>query len=136
MSDNGKKREEVIQHLQMIQGVIARMNSNSFLLKRWSIALTIALLVYIHANIGQINYIAIAVLNMPIIAFWLLDSVYLRQEKGYVALHDKVCKRDKTDFEMRGLKKKFNFWSVAFSKTICSFYLIEILLLNSLFALK
>ena len=37
--------ENKIRHLKMIQGVINKMASNSFLLKRWSVVLVSALFV-------------------------------------------------------------------------------------------
>ena len=35
--------ENKVAHLEMIQRVIARMASNSFLIKRWSVTLVVAL---------------------------------------------------------------------------------------------
>ena len=122
-NNSDKEREEVIQHLQMIQAVITRMNSNSFSLKRWSLALLLALIV-LYSNAGiDIDKEIVAWFGLfAIVVFWYLDSFYLWQERGYVALYNKIRKQKKTDFAMRGLVGEVKFVDVLFSKTIFLFY--------------
>ena len=116
-----KNREEVIQHLQMIQGVITRMNSNSFSLRRWVLAFLLALIILISKT--EVNELIVALISSLIImVLWCLDSFYLWQERGYVALYNKIRKQKKTDFEMRGLVDEVKILDVLFSKTIIPFY--------------
>ena len=69
-----------IQHLQMILGIINRMASNSFALKGW----TVTLVVGVYAFWGQqSNKKLFLIAYIPIIAFWLLDSFYLLQERQF-----------------------------------------------------
>ena len=126
MADNSHKREEVIQHLQMIQAVIARMNSNSFSLKRWGLAFLLAL-IFLISNTEADQLIVALIGSITIMVFWYLDSFYLWQERGYVALYNKIRQQKKTDFEMRGLVGEVKFANVFFSKTICVFYLVALL---------
>ena len=76
-----------IQHLQMILGIINRMASNSFALKGW----TVTLVVGVYAFWGQqSNKKLFLIAYIPIIAFWLLDSFYLLQERQFRKLYNAV----------------------------------------------
>jgi hypothetical protein len=75
--------EDRREHLRMIQAVIARMASNSFLLKGWSVTLAAALI----AIGAKEAALAIAITAAgPVVAFWALDGYYLLQERRYRAL--------------------------------------------------
>ena len=76
-----------IAHLQMIQAVITRMGSNSFLLKGWSVTL-VAGLFALAASGGKWSYAMLGLL--PSLSFWWLDAYYLRQERLFRKLHDAV----------------------------------------------
>lgn len=65
-------------HLEMIQGVIARIAGNSFLLKGWSVTIAAALFA-LAARDSNSQFACIALL--PSIVFWGLDAYYLRQER-------------------------------------------------------
>lgn len=94
--------DDVRQHLSFIQGVIARMNSNSFSMKGWMVALVSALCAVYAGNAsapcGQ-NFFIVAI--VVTIIFWCLDSYYLRMERQYRDLYSHVLE-DKvdTDFNM------------------------------------
>ncbi|MGX1266794.1 hypothetical protein RKD55_004738 [Rossellomorea marisflavi] len=45
--------EEKMRHLELIQNVMSRMASNSFLLKGWTVTLVVGLLAF--ANISEMN---------------------------------------------------------------------------------
>ena len=79
--------EQKIAHLTMIQGVISRMASNSFQLKGWSVVLVSAL-VALAAKDGTPSLVYVAYL--PSLVFWLLDGYFLRQERLFRALYDRV----------------------------------------------
>lgn len=101
-------------HLQMIQGVIARMGQNSFSLKSWAVTLVAGL--FALAAAGSQPKVALLALP-PLLTFWLLDAYYLRQESLYRMLFDEVRKRrgsgtdysmDVSDFPVRYSER---FWS-------------------------
>ena len=115
--------DESIKHLEFIQGVIARMNSNSFLIKGWMITLVAALFA-LAAKDANNRYILITYLIIP--AFWLLDAFYLSFERQYRLLYDKVRSSQTTDFSMNisSYKQGPQSWPRAFfSKTLLAFYL-------------
>lgn len=124
------------KHLDMIQSVITRMASNSFLIKGWTITL-VSLIFGLSSDKAQISSIPIVLL--PVIAFWILDGYYLRQERLFRQLYDKVRQQteDKIDFSMNTSEfskktdppdplfpdKKVDSWlRVCFSSTIAWFY--------------
>lgn len=78
-------REDRIEHLKIIQAVIARMAQNSFALKGWAVVIVAALLSIAAAG-SQRALIFIALI--PVVAFWLLDGYYLRQERLFRRLYD------------------------------------------------
>lgn len=91
--------DSLIAHLQMIQAVIARMASNSFLIKGWTLTLVAAILA-LSIKDGPPTLVVLALL--PAIGFWLLDSYYLRQERLFRKLYDRAQERGKdgVDFSM------------------------------------
>jgi len=116
--------ENKIKHLEMIQGIINRMASNSFLLKGWSVVLVSALFV-LSAKETNIFFICLAFL--PALAFWELDGYFLWQERLYRKLYDKVRKMNETeiDFSMNTstVSKEVKPWiCVTFSKTLRIFH--------------
>jgi len=88
------------KHLEFIQNVITRMNTNSFLIKGWTITLVAALFA-LAAKDSDKNFIIIGL--FPTIIFWFLDAYYLRQERLYVCLYEKVTKmkEENVDFDMK-----------------------------------
>ena len=86
-------------HMEMIQNVISRMASNSFMLKGWAVTL-IAGIFALASKDAEKTYFLIA--YVPIIIFWVLDSYYLRFERQYRNLYDKVRRMndDDIDFSM------------------------------------
>lgn len=76
-----------LSHLQMLQAVITRMAGNSFLLKGWSVTLVSALFALAAAK-ANIYFIYLA--YFPVVSFWILDGYFLRQERLFRALYDRV----------------------------------------------
>ena len=74
-------------HLAMIQGVITRMGTNSFVLKGWNVTMVSALFA-LAVKDSNSRFIMIAFL--PALAFWILDAYYLRQERLFRKLFDDV----------------------------------------------
>lgn len=116
------------KHLEFIQSVITRMNSNSFLIKGWTITLVSALFA-LAAKDANVNYVLISYIVIPV--FWILDGFYIAVERRYRDLYAKVAAKveDKIDFKMDASKfnKGNRTWvGGIFSKTLIPFYGISI----------
>ena len=117
--------EAHIRHLEMIQSIVARMATNSFLAKGW--ALTIAVAAYGFA-VSHLNpWICLAGI-LSSLGFWWLDAYYLRAERSFRCLYNAACKPG-TAVEIFSLnvgdyKKDQNLaWGrVFFSATLFIFY--------------
>ncbi|MCA0426127.1 MAG: hypothetical protein LCH37_01705 [Bacteroidetes bacterium] len=81
MNEQPKVNEK---HLDHIQAVITRHNSNSFMIKGW--AITICTVVLTVAGTWKEPVIALVAL-VPVFVFWLLDSFYLANERCFVSLY-------------------------------------------------
>jgi hypothetical protein len=140
-----------IKHLEFVQGVINRLNSNSFMIKGWSITLTSA----IFAITGTIKEPILCFISLgPIIIFWILDSIFLANERCFISLYSCIINNNTLSIEKNKLKKnsttesskdyniselsmnfnqfkeikRNNWYSVLFSNTISWFYSILVLL--------
>lgn len=116
--------ESKLKHLEMIQGVINRMASNSFLLKGWSVTLISALFA-LAAN--DTNQLFIYLAYFPCVAFWSLDGFFLWQEKMYRKLYEEVAQKTESeiDFNLNAVKYKDeveSWFSVCFSTTLKMFH--------------
>ncbi len=91
--------EKRIKHLEMIQGVVNRLSTNSFLLKGWSVVLVSALFA-LSAKDRKLFFVYLA--YFPAFAFWGLDGYFLWQERLYRGLYNKVrtMAEDEVDFSM------------------------------------
>ena len=135
------------KHLDYLQAIITRHNTNSFMLKGWTITLLSALL----ALSGAIKEPNLTLIGLfPILIFWLLDSFYLSNERCFIDLfnsavtgqyelpHSKTCKKDfiTSDQNIKGIIQEFDmdfkkfkiwkdnsWWTVFKSKSIIWFYL-------------
>jgi hypothetical protein len=96
MTEDGRK------HLELIQQVVTRMNSNSFQLKGWSVTLVAALFAL---SVTEANKVFAGLAIVPIMAFWLLDAYYLGMERCYRDLYDLL--RVKSDQELKELNKPY-----------------------------
>jgi len=111
-------------HLEMIQGVINRLSSNSFLLKGWSVVLVSALFA-LAAEGSNASFVLIA--YFPAVIFWGLDGYFLHQERLFRALYDhvRILAEEKIDFSMNTslVKESVATWSeVTLSKTLVPFH--------------
>lgn len=90
-----------LKHLELIQKVITRMANNSFLLKGWSVTILSAILAIAASKDGLRQIVWIGFL--PAVMFWLLDGYFLRQERLYRKLWDRIRagnQEGETDFSM------------------------------------
>ena len=77
-------RGYMLKEIELIQDVIKRMASNSFLIKGWAITLVVASLLLR----GSRHQAMIAFI--PLLMFWFLDAYFLWQEKMYRELYSWV----------------------------------------------
>ena len=113
-----------LKHLDLIQGIINRMASNSFSLKNWTVVLVSALFALAAKNSDTI-FISIAF--FPVTAFWLLDGYFLRQERLYRKLYDRVRNLEEEDIDFSMNTTDFyhhvdSWLGVCFSITLLIFY--------------
>jgi hypothetical protein len=117
-----------VKHMEMIQGVISRLGTNSFLIKGWGITVAAAFWGF---GIGEKEWgLALASL-IPIALFWWLDGYFLRVERLFRALHEAVRTGEPTvePFFMAASKTEFaskvadtSRRDVLFSETLFAFY--------------
>ena len=93
--------EDKIKHLEFIQNIITRMNTNSFQIKEWMITIVSALLA-LYASSQEKMYIFVAI--VPTLVFWCLDAYYLQQERKFRGLYDDVVKTLKPQSDQEPLK--------------------------------
>ena len=118
--------EQKLKHLELIQGVINRLATNSFQMKGWTVVLVAAILVLLaRENRLEAAYIALA----PILAFWSLDGYFLWQERLYRTLYDHVRSlgEGQIDFSMNVAPFRTGYrrsWiGATLSRTILAFYI-------------
>jgi hypothetical protein len=91
--------ESKIRHLEMIQRIIDRMANCSFMLKGWSITLVLG----VFTLLGVENFkTCFYIVYVPVLAFWYLDAYFLRQERLYRKLYEKIRLEDSpvSDFSL------------------------------------
>jgi hypothetical protein len=135
-------KEEKIKHLEFIQNIITRHNTNSFQIKGLTVAIVSALLA-VYASNNNLEFIWIGII--PTILFWFLDSYYLQLERKFRGLYNDVAGVSKEPKEIKEMEMrpdlynggKYKFINVLFSNTICPLYLfISIGLIVFYFYLK
>lgn len=77
------------KHMDYIQSAISRMSSNSFYLKGWNVTIIAAIVALSFKESDWRIYACALVLN---VVFWFLDAYYLKQEKLFRELYNKVSK--------------------------------------------
>lgn len=93
------------KHLEIIQGVITRMGSNSFIIKGWSVTAIGAMYAY---WISKSDYLILLLILGVVLLFWFHDTYYLYLERGFRNLYDEVREKndDQIDFKMTPIFKE------------------------------
>ncbi len=125
--------EQRIAHLQMIQGVISRVSSDSQNIKTLSV--TVAAAVIALAGTSQTYSTSITILSMFImLLFWWLAANSLLVERSYRYMYDEIRTNNiVSDFSMDWrtyCDRVPSVWSLAFSQSIFPVYLSVLLLLG------
>ena len=117
--------EQKLKHLEFIQNIITRMNTNSFQIKGMSVTIVVAL------TASNFNILFASIVYFSLLIFWGLDAYYLSQEKGYRQLYNEVrnTKEQAIDFDLK-LKKDYtegkNSWQYTLTnKTIMPLYIFQ-----------
>jgi len=113
--------ESKLKHLELIQGVINRLASDSFRMKGWTVVLVAAVFVFLaRQDAFDAGYIAL----LPVAAFWGLDGYFLRQERLFRDLYDHVraLQDGQIDFSMNTTDFDQSWFRAAFSITLWPFY--------------
>ncbi len=126
--------ENLLKHLEFIQNIINRMANNSFLLKGWTVTIVAALFALAAQN-ANTKFVILAI--FPVVAFWILDAFYLRQERLFRTLYNDIRKRanihsnDQFSLDTTQYMNDVQSWSrTAFSKTLIIFYGIIIITIS------
>ena len=125
-------KDIMFMEIDIIQSIIARMWSNSFMIKWWTITLAVWIIALDKFN--ENNRMVLLWLSLfSIFVFWLLDAYYLQQEKLYRKLYNRIIKnREKSNeyiFDMnteRVFGKNECFVCVMFLKTVWPLYALLI----------
>jgi hypothetical protein len=130
--------EHRLKHMEFIQAVVARLAGNSFFVKGWAITVA-GVFIGFALNSDDIR-LALAAL-VPTIAFWGLDTYFLRSERLFRALYDQVRRGDEfvEPFYMSATSREFvkhvrdgqtgcdtaaaSFWRTLLRRTLAWFYL-------------
>ena len=125
--------EDQRKHLEFIQTIITRMNTNSFQIKKMAVTVIAA---FIAIYVAQKDAVFLIIPIIPLLIFWALDSYYLQQERKFRALYNDAVQNNIPVFSMnisKYKKNKYGFFNVFFSNTIFPLYLFITLLLLIVF---
>ncbi len=109
MSEQLKLDEIQFREINLIQDIIKRMASNSFLIKGWAVTLVIVTMLLRGTNTQML------IAFIPTIAFWVLDAYYLRQERMYRKLYKWVV-----DNRLSSAERIYDLDASRFEKTVDS----------------
>ncbi|MGX1133058.1 hypothetical protein RKD49_005248 [Streptomyces glaucescens] len=82
-----------VKHLEFIQATIARLGTNSFLVKGWALTLGAG---FLALSASQKSWAVAGAGVVPLLCFWFLDAHFLRQERLYRRLYDAARRTDST----------------------------------------
>jgi hypothetical protein len=92
--------ESKIKHLEMVQAIINRMASNSFVFKGWAVTIITGISAFAaQGSNGKLLLVAF----FATLLLWAVDAYYLSLERCYRALYKKIANKDprsKIDFNM------------------------------------
>jgi hypothetical protein len=115
-------QEQKMQYLQFIQNIITRHNTNSFQIKKLTIAIITAIFgVYAAKGISCPQLILIS--SMTTFFLWLLDAKYLKQERQFRMLYNDAVSYKVKVYSMDISPYDVNYKGILFSKTMRIFYI-------------
>lgn len=102
---SNKEIDDIVycEYFKVIQNVITRMSQNSFLIKAWTVTIIASLTILI---LSISNIIVLTILIGVVIIFWIFDSNYLKLERQYRSLYEKIVAE--YNFEKKNKIKLFD----------------------------
>jgi hypothetical protein len=113
---------ERVKHLEMIQSVVSRLANEAALIRGWALTVSAAFFAF---AAKEDNWEVAAVGMLPVVAFWGLNVYYLRAERQYRALHDRVREigSDVEPFSMDARAESVDsWWATIWAPTLAAFY--------------
>jgi hypothetical protein len=111
-----------IKHLEMIQAVVARLANEAALIRGWALTVSSAFFGFAAQSLSS-RVAAVGIL--PVLAFWGLNAYYLRAERQYRNLFDRVRNRE-VDVEASSMDARCetvaSWWRTIWSRTLSAFY--------------
>lgn len=130
--------EVKIRYLEMIQNIMTRMSTNSFMLKGWAVTLVAGIFV-LSAKDSNPMYFLLA--YVPVILFWFLDTYYLMIERQYRHLYDLSTEKSASDIDFKmkcpksSLENKTCYFQCLISTTELFFYVPTAVLVTTVVVL-
>lgn len=90
--------EKKLKHLEFIQNVITRMNSNSFMIKGWAVTLVAALFALSDKTEDTEHHLYL-IAFIPVPVFWLLDGFFIATERRFRNLYRNISGADEVDID-------------------------------------
>jgi hypothetical protein len=108
MAQESRPLEAKLKHLEMIQAIVNRLASNSFVFKGWAATVIAGISAFAAKNTSR-RIMLVALLAT--ILFWLSDAYYLSLERRYRDLYNHVAElpNSKIDFSMK-LLDNHKYW--------------------------
>ena len=123
MSEQTGLAAERLKHLEFIQAVVTRLGNSSFLIKGWTLTIAAAFFAVLAA---KLNWGVAAVGLIPILGFWFLDGLFLRNERLFRHLYDDVrqagTKVEPMSMDTKTYRSKATWQAATFSTTMFLFY--------------
>jgi len=88
--------EATIAHMNMIQGIVTRLETNCFTLKALAMTLAAALLAFA-GSVEKPSWIYALAGSLPVVVFWIMDARYLRLGRLFRHLFTAVRKGDASE---------------------------------------
>jgi hypothetical protein len=123
-NDQGNTYSEAsLKHLEFLQAVIARLATDSFLMKGWALTVSAAIFGFAASHLSW----PVATLGLlPALSFWFLDSYFLRQERLFRSLYNGVVSQDPAvplfSMDPSAYRKADTWLAALFSMTLSIFY--------------
>lgn len=117
--------QRTVEHLKLVQGVVARMAGNSAQMKTWAVSLVTAAFIFSGLS-DDPHWLTPVGGCVPVIFFGIMDAKYLHLERCYVKLYDAVATGTSDmhfDLDYRQYSSTIgSFWNVVWSWSVGIFY--------------
>ncbi|MER7968751.1 MULTISPECIES: hypothetical protein [unclassified Streptomyces] len=116
--------ETRVKHLELLQVTIGRLGTNSFLIKGWAMTVSGGL---IAAAMSGAGWTMPVIALITTVAFWLLDTYYLEQERLFRSLYERSVGSVPTQvplfsMDVERYAQSVPWRRVALSRTMALFY--------------